>query len=286
MSENKQTGLTTKNDTLSAEQQKYFAQYGRVFSNEHISLLKVEMIQLAYEVANRREKGAKMNAAQKTVFESGLWYLTVRAYSYQYIADLMGHTRQNIGKTIKRMVNDTLGSMYAEIEYERRIHYQMIMNIYHECMKSWELSKRPKKRVTSKQYMLPKDLTEKKRKAIEEEMNLINVSQVTTVAHGRPEGDPRYLSQALKALSDAQKLMAMHAHVEDELDWHNELTRIGMNADEIYSITVFKMQKKLKDNANLDGGGAYDMLADPNVKNIIDVQAKDVIGDNGSSEDE
>ena len=189
MAKNEQTEIIVDKSSLTKEQNALFNEYGRVFTIEQAALFNAEMVRLSYDVANRKNKGAKMNAAQKTVFESGLWYLNVRGYRYSYIAELMGHTRQNIQKTIKRMVNDTLGSMYAEIEYERRIHYQMKMHIYHELMVSWELSKKPKKRVTSKQFMLPKDLTDDKRKAIEQEMNMINVSQVTTVAHGRPEGN-------------------------------------------------------------------------------------------------
>lgn len=250
--------------------------------NEKIKnkLLEITEVNDAAKVANRTDpktgRKARMNAVQKVSYERGLWYLCVRGHNYADIGFVMGQSKQNIQKHMRKAIDNALTNIYAEIEYERRAHYMMYMNMYKEAMHSWELSKKGKTRMSSRSYKLPDGLTDEQEKAIKDEADDKLMTLITRQVEANPMGNPVYLNVAMSALEKAEKLLGMHAQIKADTDWFTQLTKAGIDAEEVFDITVINMQKKVSAGKGLGAEGDYDLNADPNVLTMIDAKFKEI----------
>lgn len=231
---------------------------------DSIDPLDSPVVQDAIAVANREKKGRR-TAAEKTMFENGIWWLGARGYNQAEIARILDMTPGYISQTISSIVDRVLTQMFREVEAERYRQYLALMMIYREAFASWMLSKNPSKKISTKR-------TEKtqviggKRVLIPPKDGEHETAEVQTVVEEQP-GDPRYLTAAMKALDDIRQLLGIAKPMQVEVDWQAELLKSGFNAQEVFEMTVLRLQGKLKAEGNIND---YNLFEDENVLNLLD----------------
>jgi predicted transcriptional regulator len=122
--------------------------------------------------------------------------LTVLGWSQHQIAADLGISQAAVSKLLKRTEGRTLREMTAVIERQKVRQAMRLEHIYAQAMQAWEQSKTDRSR---------------KRQRKTQGASGGPGATVAEIVVENQHGDPRYLEQALKALTDHRKLWGLDA---------------------------------------------------------------------------
>ena len=128
--------------------------------------------------------------------ERRAWELRQKFYTHERIALDLGVERSTITKMLQRVSAKVNAKLYEEVGEEKRAQIEQLHFVADEAAQAWQRSKAARRDVTKKTGAAGTF-----RKAAEE----------TTVHSADQDGDPRYLTTALGALSDIRKILGFEA---------------------------------------------------------------------------
>jgi len=234
-------------------------------------------------MAEKRKKTGRRTKAQLIALKQDIWDHAAQGLNGQQIANSLGITKQYVSKLLRSMADDVLTEMYEHVEAEKFAQFARLMYIYQESVQAWEASKKAKKRVQRRTV----SYTAEDERGQEIPAGATREHHTITTAEDQ-FGDPRFLREARETLSDIRDLFGI-TPTRHEVEWREALVRAGVNPNEVFDLTVLRIQQRISERDNKQFGD-YDLMNDPNIsfsptqsseeEDTIDVKWKPTAGTN------
>ena len=139
--------------------------------------------------------------------EARAWELRMIGYTHDRIAEELNMKRSSVTKILARVRKRVQSKLDSDVEQHHSEQIARLNRIYYEAMHAWENSKQTSKTVSKRR-------TGAGTVPVEGEANLSGGQEEVTIKLQDEDGDPRYLTAAMAALSDLRKIQGLDMPVK------------------------------------------------------------------------